>query len=227
MFADYRDRRLETVKPATVIKELGLFRNALNVARRDWGFHMAHNPVELVTKPKVGVGRDRRLNRGEFERLEQALTDTRNPFVGPAIKFAIETGLRRGELLGLLWKDIDLRTRTASVRESKNGHPRAIPLTDGAVSILLALTQQHEQVFPITANALRLSWNRLRERAALPDLRIHDLRHEAISRFAEMGLSTIELAIISGHRDPRMLFRYAHLRPADLARKLKGRVWDY
>jgi integrase len=74
--------------------------------------------------------------------------------------------------------------------------------------------------------SLELAWNRLRIRAGMPDLHFHDLRHEAISRFAEMGLSTVELSVISGHRDPRMLFRYAHLRPADLARKLAGRSWD-
>ncbi len=60
----------------------------------------------------------------------------------------------------------------------------------------------------------------------MPDLRFHDLRHEAISRFAELGLSTVELSAISGHRDPRMLLRYTHLRAVDLARKLAGRSWD-
>lgn len=60
----------------------------------------------------------------------------------------------------------------------------------------------------------------------MPDLRFHDLRHEAISRFAELGLSTVELAAISGHRDTRMLMRYTHLKPVDLARKLAGRSWE-
>ena len=77
-----------------------------------------------------------------------------------------------------------------------------------------------ERVFPITAMALRLAWNRVRERAGMSDLRFHDLRHEVISRFAEKGLTMAELAVISGHRDPRMLMRYTHLRPADLAKKL-------
>jgi len=226
MFAEYRDRRLKKVKPATVIKELGLFRNALNVARREWGLQIATNPLELVAKPKPSAGRDRRLRYGELKSLEEALADTRNRIIAPAIRFAIETGLRRGEMLALIWNDIDLRSRTALVRDSKNGHPRAIPLTEGALAILLALDRTDERVFPITGNAVRLSWNRVRDKARLTDLRFHDLRHEAISRFAEMGLSTVELAVISGHRDPRMLFRYAHLRPADLAKRLKGRNWQ-
>jgi integrase len=95
-----------------------------------------------------------------------------------------------------------------------------------AMAILEALPRNDERVFSMSAMALRLSWNRLRERAGMPDLRFHDLRHEAISRFAEMGLTSAELAVVSGHRDPRMLMRYTHLRPADLARKLAGRSWE-
>jgi integrase len=65
-----------------------------------------------------------------------------------------------------------------------------------------------------------MRWFRAVRRLGLEDLRFHDLRHEAVSRFFEMGLSVPEVALISGHRDPRMLFRYTHLRPEDLARKL-------
>ena len=78
--------------------------------------------------------------------------------------------------------------------------------------------------FPVNANAFRLAWDRLRARAGLSDLRFHDLRHEAISRFFEMGLNMPEVAVISGHRDPRMLFRYTHLRTEGLLPKLNQRV---
>ncbi|MDA0341679.1 MAG: tyrosine-type recombinase/integrase [Proteobacteria bacterium] len=74
----------------------------------------------------------------------------------------------------------------------------------------------------MSPNAVRLSWGRLTHRAGIEDLHFHDLRHEAISRFFEMGLSVPEVALISGHRDPRMLFRYTHLRAEDVARKLVG-----
>jgi len=74
--------------------------------------------------------------------------------------------------------------------------------------------------FPVNANAFRLAWERLRKRADLCDLRFHDLRHEAISRFFEMGLSIPEVAVISGHKDARMLFRYTHLRAEDLVKKI-------
>lgn len=74
--------------------------------------------------------------------------------------------------------------------------------------------------------ALLLSWECLRRRAGLEGLRFHDLRHEAISRFCELGLTLAEVALISGQRDYRMLARYTHLQPMDLAMKLKGRAWE-
>jgi integrase len=78
-----------------------------------------------------------------------------------------------------------------------------------------------ELVFPVTANAVRLSWARLRRKAGAADLRFHDLRHEAISRFFEQGLSVPEVALISGHKDARMLFRYTQLRAENIAKKLE------
>ncbi len=86
--------------------------------------------------------------------------------------------------------------------------------------VLESLQPVSELVFPITANAFRLAWERTKKRAGIADLRFHDLRHGAISRFFEMGLSVPEVALISGHRDPRMLFRYTHLRADELVAKL-------
>jgi len=77
-----------------------------------------------------------------------------------------------------------------------------------------------ERIFPVTDVAVRQAWGRLVRRAEITNLHFHDLRHEAISRFFEMGLSVPEVALISGHKDPRMLFRYTHLRAEDVVRKL-------
>ena len=74
--------------------------------------------------------------------------------------------------------------------------------------------------FPYTSNALKLAWNRLKKKADIKDLHFHDLRHEAISRLFEKGLSIPEVALISGHKDVRMLFRYTHLKAEDILRKL-------
>lgn len=227
--AAYRDRRLVVVKPGTVRRELSLLHHALDIARREWGCGLQQNPVRLVTPPAVRNARDRRLRPGELERLQEAVAATRNELVNPIIQFAVETALRRAEILNLKWRDVQLEQRTAHIRWSKTGKGRTVPLTDGALQILRERLQEsrgEERVFPTTAVALRLAWERLRRRAGLEDLRFHDLRHEAISRFCELGLSLAEVALISGHRDYRMLARYTHLQPMELATKLKGRLWS-
>lgn len=223
--ASYRDLRLREAAPGTVRRELYLFRRVVNVARREWDVPIVENPFERITNPIVRDARDRRLGRGELAKLETALGATRNKLIRPAMLLAIETAMRRGELLALAWADVDEEKRIARIHVTKNGHPRSIPLTDGALKILSELPRKEAQVLPLSSYSLRLAWERTVARAGLDDLRWHDLRHEAVSRFAEMGLSMAELAIISGHRDLRMLSRYTHLRPADLAAKLSGRSW--
>ena len=227
VFADYRTARLAVVKPGTVHRELGLIRHALETARRDWDMDLPSNPLDRVKRPKLANARERRLGHGEYERLAHALRRTRNPLVAPVVEFAIHTAMRRGEILALHWEQINWQQRTAHIADTKTGVPRTIPLLDGAVSVLEGQrpTPARGAVFPISMEALKQAWERARNRAGLGDLHFHDLRHEAISRLCEMGLTLPEVALISGHKDPRMLFRYVNLRPADLARKLVGRSW--
>ena len=107
------------------------------------------------------------------------------------------------------------------IPETKTGHSRAIPLSSKAIGVIeTSRNQQQEHILPITANALRLAWERLCKRCNIRNLRFHDLRHEAISRFFELGLSIPEVQVISGHRDVRMLMRYTHLKPEDVGLKL-------
>ena len=80
--------------------------------------------------------------------------------------------------------------------------------------------QSSQLPFPVTANALRLAWDRLKKKGNIKDLHFHDLRHEAISRFFEKGLSVAEVSLISGHRDVRQLFRYTHLKAEDILKKV-------
>ncbi len=129
--------------------------------------------------------------------------------------------MRRGEIVSAQWADVDLENRTLHIPITKNGHARTIPLTPAAVIILNTLPRQSECIFPMSGNAVRLAWERLKRREGITDLRFHDLRHEAVSRFFEMGLTVPEVALISGHRDARMLFRYTHLRAEDVGKKLR------
>ena len=128
--------------------------------------------------------------------------------------------MRRSELLAMEWVDLNLGARTIRLTKTKNGHPRTVPLSSIAVRLLMDVPRTEARVFPITANAFRLAWERVRRRAGVAGLRFHDLRHEAVSRFFEKGLTMPEVAAISGHRDPRMLMRYTHPRPEAIADKL-------
>ncbi|HUT50906.1 MAG TPA: site-specific integrase [Alphaproteobacteria bacterium] len=223
-FASYRDQRLESVKGATVLREFALLRHVLEMALREWGVPLSSNPLDNVTRPKPDTPRERRLNPGELDRVLEACDAGRNRLLKFIILLAIETGMRRSELLNIEWHHVDLDRRTLHIPTSKNGRPRTIPLTTTASQVLSELSVvpvDAKRVFPVTPNAVRLAWERLRRRAGIDDLRFHDLRHEAITRFFEMGLSVPEVALISGHRDYRMLARYTHLRAEDLVEKLR------
>lgn len=223
-FSTYREKRLKSINPATMNRQLGIIRHAFDVAMREWDIPLRENPLAKLKKLKVNDARTRRLEAREFEAIEKAASHCRNPFIMPLIRLAIETALRRGELLALQWKDIDLEARTAFIPVAKNGHSRTIPLTSEAVRILEGIRDMkadRKNVFSgVSGNAADQAWDRIVKRAGIENLRFHDLRHEAISRFFERGLSVPEVALISGHRDFRMLFRYTHLKAEDVAAKL-------
>ncbi|MDA8716513.1 site-specific integrase [Alphaproteobacteria bacterium] len=161
------------------------------------------------------------MSNEELQALINASSQTRNTSVLPVILFAIETGMRRGEILGLEWQLVDFKKHTALLPLTKNGTSREVPLSPKAIDILSSQSKQNiPKPFPINANAFRLAWDRLKVRANVIDLKFHDLRHEAISSFFEAGLSLVEVATISGHKDPKMLFRYTHLKAEDIVRKL-------
>ena len=166
----------------------------------------------MIAKPIVLNRRERRLSVSEYNYLVKGnypQLKLRN-----IIELAIETGMRRGELLNI--KTEHIIGRTLLISQTKNGYPRTIPLTNRALKIL----ESSDLPFAYSPNALRLAWERLKRNGNIIDLHFHDLRHEAISRFFEKGLSIPEVALISGHKDVRMLFRYTHLKATDLLMKL-------
>lgn len=225
--AAFRDRRLQDrrkdgspISSRTAQLDLVTLGYVLEHARREWCMVVGAN-VGDVRKPPAGRGRDRRLQDGEEGRLLAALDQCSGPWMAAAFCLSIETALRRGELLKLRWGDIDLNKRGALIRDPKNGHNRAVPLSGVAVRVLQALPRDISGgVFPLSANALSLAWRRACQRAGVIGLRWHDLRHEAASRLTERGLSAVEVASITGHRDLKMLLRYSHMNVTSLSQKL-------
>ena len=221
--ARFRDERLEQVSTETVRQDLVLVRQAIEVARREWDLQLQFNPVDNVRKPPPAKPRERRVSAEELKAIREALRQTRNAHIPKVIEFAMATAMRRGEILRVQFDHVDWAHGTLLVDETKNGHPRHIPLLPEALEILNSqrdITECSVATFPVSANAVKLEWQRICRRAAIVNLRFHDLRHEAISRFFEMGLSVPEVALISGHRDLRMLMRYTHLDARRIRKKI-------
>jgi integrase len=139
----------------------------------------------------------------------------------PLIEFALETGMRRGEMLALTWANVDLTNRTAYLPLTKNGESRTVPLSSKAIQILKSLPRNITgQVFPIKPEAVAAAFIKATRRAGVKDFHFHDLRHTAITHLATKLPNLIELAAVSGHKSLAMLKRYYHPTAKDLALKL-------
>ncbi len=210
ILAAFRDRRLKDGVRACQY-DLVLIRHAWNIACIEWGWDLGDNPVEKIRLPKNNPPRERRLKPGEYEKLKKAFSKTKVWYLWPIIDFAIETGMRRSEILGMKWEHIGIDNQRVLLPLTKNGSSRWVPLSDKAIKVLDQIPRTTDHVFPITDVALRQSWERLRNRANLIDFTFHDLRHEAISRMFEKGLNVPEVASISGHKTASQLFRYVQV----------------
>jgi len=229
--ADYRDHRLatnfgsegKTISPSTVRLELSLLSDLFSIAEIEWGA-CTSNPVMKVRKPKIPPGRQRRLERFEEKRILRFCAQTDEQLIASIISFALETAMRRGEILGLSWEHVDLSTRVAHLPDTKNGSKRDVPLSLAAVRLLnLQGPKTSGVVFDCNVNRFNSAWRRIITKTRIKDLRFHDLRHEAISRLFELGtLDMMEIASISGHKSLQMLKRYTHLRARTLVSKLDG-----
>ena len=186
----------------------------------DWDLQIA-NPIKGIKRMPPSQGRTKRISEKMEWQLFAACNRLSTPLLSSIIEFAMQTGMRRGELMGLAWTDIDLPNRRAFLHTSKNGEPRQVPLTRRAKSVLENLQKNNGvKVFPMSLNVLRNQFERVvellknewSETESNPyiDLRFHDLRHEALSRLSDAGLNVIELSHISGHKTLAMLKRYTH-----------------
>ena len=132
--AAYRDERLKIVAPATVVRELNTLSHAIETALREWGLWLPRNPVKMVKRPTVPQGRKRRLEDDEEARLLAACDRGRTPLLKELVILAIETSMRRGELLGLRWAHVHLAKRIVHLPLTKNGDSRDVPLSVRATS---------------------------------------------------------------------------------------------
>ena len=218
---EYRDERMKEVSAGTLIREFAYFSSIINHARREWGINIV-NPMALVRKPSTPQGRNRILHEDEQIRLFEELQpiNRRSIWMLPLVQFALETGMRKGEMLTLLWSNVDVQRQIAFLPLTKNGESRVVPLSKNAVEILTNLPKLEKRVFPINAAAVSANFARARKRAELNDFHFHDLRHTAITKLAQKLPNILELASVTGHKQIRMLQRYHHPNAEELAKKL-------
>ncbi|MAP76259.1 MAG: integrase [Pseudomonadales bacterium] len=248
IIAKYRDERLAGLdrkdakgkpdpkprSPNTVRLDLALLGHMFNTAMKEWGIGLTYNPVQSIRRPSPPPGRERRLTHEEERRLLAAVDAHTNPMLGWIVRIALETGMRSSEITTLRRGQVDLKRRIVRLLETKNTTPRTVPLSNTAVEVFRQALAN--PVRPIDTDLVFFGepgldgqrrpynfnkvWLNTKASIGLKELRFHDLRHEAVSRFVEGGLSDQQVAAISGHKSMQMLKRYTHLRAEDLVDQL-------
>jgi integrase len=222
--ANTPSKRGDTLSPAYVVRHLSALSHAFTVAVKEWGW-IEDNPVLKVTKPTEPRGRVRFLSDKEREALLSACLESSNPWLYTAVVVALSTGMRKGELMGLTWADVDLQAGRITLHDTKNGERRVVPLAGPALALLRDHSKVRrldtELVFPgarkDTPIDLRAPWESALKRAGIEDFRWHDLRHSTASYLAMNGASLAEIAEVLGHKTLQMVKRYAHLSEAHTA----------
>lgn len=189
------------------------------VAVNEW-LWLESNPVSKIKKPKEPRGRVRFLDDEERSRLMEACKESANKVLYLCVILALSTGMRKSELLGLQWKDIDLKKGNIILHETKNGERRRVPLAGHGLELLRDYGKVRQLdsplLFPSYTNPLspinlRSAFVYALERAEIKDFHWHDLRHCTASYLAMNGASLAEIAEILGHKTLAMVKRYSHL----------------
>lgn len=215
LISEYRNQRLAIVKPATVYQELALMRRMFNVAIREWEW-LQINPVSKVS---FSVGNKNARDRWLTLEEEQNLMACASPeWLKGLILFALHTGMRRGEILNLMWKDVDLGKKLFRVEKSKNNEKRSIPMSNTVHELLASMKVRDisGKIFPATVSALKDGFDRAVKKAGIDNFHFHDLRHTFATRLIQNGIDIYVVKELLGHKTITMTMRYAHHYPESL-----------
>lgn len=213
--------------PSTVNRMIAAIKMVFNRAE-EWDIIQSHeNPARGVRGVKVPKRVDRFLSAEEAQRLEAEVRASESPMLRFIIAFLLLTGARKREALDARWSDVDFNRRVWTIPLSKSGRPRYVPLSPEAVNVLEELQRQSFRVMGYRTNDVEwifpnprtrkpfvnifFAWNRARQRAGLPDVRIHDLRHSFASALVNEGMTLYDVKEILGHSNMATTTRYAHL----------------
>lgn len=211
---DFKLSRVKEVSPATVNRSLSVLRHLFNLAKR-WKKFFGENPVSIAGLLEENNLIERILAPEEQERLIEASIS----YLRPIIITALNTGMRRGEILGLKWSEVDFQSNfiTVTQNNSKSKKARRIYMNSTLRKILMEIrlkSGQSEYVFIDNKGnrikSLRTAFEAACRRAGLEGLRFHDLRHTAATRMVESGANIVSVSKILGHSDIKMTMRYTH-----------------
>jgi len=232
----YKEKRVQEVKPATVNRELACLKTLFNKAI-EWG-KLEFNPMKRVKLLKENNQRIRYLEEDEIKRLIENCSD----HLRPIVLLALNTGMRRGEILNLKWDDIDFRQKIIYIRNSKSGEKREIPMNDIVITTLQQMKKISCGPYVFTNKEGRpfqkvyKGFKAALRRAGINNFTFHDLRHTFASHLVMNGADLKTVQELLGHKTFNMTLRYAHLSPDykrkavdDLASEMQGivTIWPH
>jgi integrase len=228
--AEWRDQRLKRVQASTVNRELNLISSLINTAIKEWRIPgLTVNPISQIRRPKDPRPRRRRVSDQERRLICGALgwDEVSQPsgakqWSAFAFCLALETAMRKGEILSLSWGNLHMDRRYAHLGDTKNGDERDVPLSSRALGLLqlLAPGKGRERVVPVLSGTLDQMFRRAVQEAGVADLHFHDSRREAATVMSKRLSNVLELAAVTGHRSLNTLKIYYRPEASDLADKL-------
>lgn len=210
----YKMRRSALVKPATVNREIALLKHIFNMAIT-WG-KATTNPMRGVKLMREENFMERILTNEELVKLLAACTD----YSQPIVLTALHTGMRKGEILGLKWEQVEFEVPSITVLFSKNGRIRKIPISPSLLVVLKGLKEKSTQDYVFVSDKTKkplhkfqTAWLTAIRKSGIIRCRFHDLRHTFASRLVASGADLITVKELLGHADIKMTARYAHSAP--------------
>ena len=205
----WRDHMISSnYQPNTIRLHLAVLSHLYTIAQSEWGFENVQNPVKNLCRPRLISSTTKRITDKDIQLL---IKNTYSPDLPLLIQLGLLSGMRRSELIKLHWQDIDWEREIIYLKNTKNGDTRRVPLFKSIKKLLKPRIKHQGKIFSIAEQAVTVAFRRACFRSNLKNISFHSLRHEAITRFFEQGLTIPEVAFISGHKSWSMLRRYTHL----------------
>jgi integrase len=224
----YKAKRIKEVSPATVNRELACLKHMFTMA-----IQWEKAEVNPVKKVKLFRENNQRVRYLEMEEIEKLLKNCQG-YTKRIIEIALNTGMRKGEILGLKWKDIDFRRGIIYLLDTKNSDKREVPINDRVKKALISQPKHKESSYVFCNKNgkpyrdIRKSFVATLNKSDIISFRFHDLRHTFASHLVMSGVDLNTVRELLGHKSLRMTLRYSHLSPAHKQRAVEvlGRKWS-